>query len=106
MYNICRIVRAYGIPFEYVYRMEFIEFKKIQKQLDVIEAEERFILQRQLDNHIKLKSKQLIQHFGDIYKEFEDIIYSEIKIIKKEPPKISKETAKALWQNTLSKLKK
>ena len=89
-----------------VLAMDFIMYRRMQRQLDILEAEERLILQRQLDNHIKVTNKDLVKKFGDIYKEFEDVVFSDIKIVKKDPSKIDTDTAKALWKNTLAKLKK
>lgn len=81
------------------------DFKGLQKQLDVLEAEERLVLQRQLDNHLKVNSKEMLKHFSDIYKEFEDVVYEEIKITKDMKSKIDKKTAQQLWRMSLAKLK-
>lgn len=81
------------------------DFKQLQKMLDVIEAEERLILQRQLDNHLKMGNAKLIKDFSNIYEEFQDVMFSELTIVKDTKSKIDETTAKALWQNTISRLK-
>lgn len=86
-------------------QMDYLIFRDYLKYIGVIEAEERFILQRQLDNHIKIKSPKLIDSFTDIYKEFESVINPDVKIVKKTTTKIDAEKAKAIWGEMLGKLK-
>ena len=85
--------------------MEYLVFRDLMKFNGIIEAEDRFILQRQLDNHIKVKSKKLVETFTDIYEEFQSVINNDIKICKKTTQKLSKEEAKERWNKTLGKLK-
>jgi hypothetical protein len=84
--------------------MEYLIFRELLKYNGVIEAEDRFILQRQLDNHIKVKSKKLVETFTDIYEEFQSVINPAIKICKKTTQKISVKEAKERWNKTLGKL--
>jgi len=93
------------MTFEAVRKLTMPQFKGLQIMLDVLEAEERLILQRQLDNHIKIGNPKLIKDFSNIYEEFQNVVFSELKIVKDTESKIDADTAKALWGNTLSKLK-
>lgn len=93
------------MTFEAVRNLTMPQFKELQRMLDVIEAEERLILQRQLDNHIKVGNPKLVKDFSNIYEEFQDAIFTDLKIVKDTQSKIDETTAKALWSNTLSKLK-
>jgi len=50
-----------------------MDTKDFFQKLNILEgqlAEEKFILQRQLDNHIKFKSKSTKNKWTDIYDEF------------------------------------
>lgn len=83
--------------------LKFKTYREIINNTDILEAEERFVLQRQLDNHIKLQSKELISKFHDIYKEFEEVIEGNIEIVKKTPT-ISKEQAQNNWRDFMSRM--
>ena len=58
------------VSVESVWQMECKDFLLRMKHLEAILAEDRYILQRQLDNHIKIKSKKTVDSFSDIYTEF------------------------------------
>jgi hypothetical protein len=105
LYFICKIARFYGWDFEKILKMDYLKYKEIIKITDVLEAEERFILQRQLDNHIKINSPKLVKTFTDIYTEFEEVIDENIKIYRNDP-KVTEEQSKQNWRNQLATLGK
>lgn len=79
--------------------MYVIDFNKKLKIMEALLAEERFILQRQLDNHLKINSKNTINKYMDIYKEFE----VQMKKITKAR-KLTTEEMKALHEKNLRTL--
>jgi hypothetical protein len=105
MYFICKTARFYSWTLQDILKMDYLKYKEILNVTDVIEAEERFILQRQLDNHIKVNSPKLVKNFTDIYTEFEEVITQNIKIYKKNA-QVNAEQAKENWRNQLARLGK
>jgi hypothetical protein len=58
------------VDVETVWNMTTKEFFLNLKHMESVLAEDRYILQRQLDNKEKLKSAKTADSFGDIYNEF------------------------------------
>lgn len=84
--------------------MEINTFKRCLNVLNAIHAEERYINQRMLDNHLFSNSEKGFKYFNKIYDEFESIINKEIKL-KRIEIKISEEEQKKRWKKMIGKLK-
>jgi len=91
------------VDVDQVWDMEVKEFFLRLRHMESILAEERYILQRQLDNHIKAKNKKTINNFKDIYDEFAKTMgsVSEIKYKKND---YTDEEIKAMHEENLKKL--
>ena len=86
-----------------VMNMNVKDFLLRLTHLEAVLAEQRYINQRQLDNHIKIKNKKTINNFGDIYKEFEECMksISEVKYIE---VKYTKEELEKKHEENLAKI--
>lgn len=84
--------------------MEINIFKRCLNVLNSIHAEERYINQRMLDNHLFANSEKGLKHFNKIYEEFEGIINKEIKL-KRIEVELSEEEQRKRWKKMIGKLK-
>lgn len=86
-----------------VWDMECKTFIERLKHLEGVLGEDRYILQRQLDNHIKVSNKDTIKHWKDIYDEFRQPM-DAISIYKISDVKLSKEELKEKHIKNLAKM--
>ena len=96
-----RYARYMSVSVDEVMQMEYKDFKNKLNLVESLLAEERYILQRQLDNHLYLNSKNTINKYTDIYKEFTEQmrkvnVYSERKLTQDEMKKIHEANLKKL----------
>jgi hypothetical protein len=85
-----------------VWKMDCKTYFKRVEILDVILAEERYILQRQLDNHVKLNYADSIKDFSSIYKEFGD----QMGVITetRQHKEYTEEELEKIWKEKLDKV--
>ena len=91
------------IDVDIVWNMEVKEFFQRLRHIEAIQANDRYILQRQIDNHLKAKNKKTINNFKDIYDEFSnsmdsigEIKYSNVELTKEEQLEQHKEVLKKM----------
>ena len=67
-----------------VWKMEVKEFYIRLKHMEAVVAEDRYITQTQIDNHLYLNNKKTISNFQKIYKDFANCMKSidEVKTKK------------------------
>ena len=70
LHNIIKYARYLHISIDDIMKMDTKDFFQKLNILDGQLAEEKFILQRQLDNHVKYGNKATHDKFIDIYNEF------------------------------------
>ena len=87
---------------ETVRKMTCIDFKERMKHMEAILAEDRYILQRQLDNHTKLKTKETIKTYLDIYNEFSEQMKT-VGVIKQVKGVLTKEEKRKIHEENLAK---
>ncbi len=83
--------------------MRIDEFFRGLKLINVYKAEENYVLQRMLDNHVNLSHKEGLKIYNNIYKEFQKEIDDEIKI--EENIKIDNEKFKEIYKKNLQRLR-
>jgi len=85
-----------------VRKMTCVDFKENLKHMEAILAEDRYILQRQLDNHTKLTNKDTIKTYIDIYNEFSEQMKT-IGVIKQAKGTLTKEEKRKIHEENLAK---
>lgn len=86
-----------------VWDMECKEFFLRLKHMEAILAEDRYIKQRQLDNHIKAKHSKSVNSFSEIYEEFA-LQMKQIGKIKINNINLTKEEMKQKHKMNLAKM--
>jgi len=89
------------VDIDEVWDMECKEFFKRLKHLEAVLAEERYILQRQIDNQLKTRSKKTVNSFGDIYREFSKQMETVREIV---PFEMTDEQKRKIHEENLKKM--
>ena len=87
---------------ETVRKMTCVDFKLALKHMEAILAEDRYILQRQLDNHTKLNTKETIKNYVEIYEEFSEQMKT-IGVVKHAKSNLTKEEKRKMHEENLAK---
>ena len=101
MHNVIRYARNINERVDDVLQMDTRVFFERLNILDGLIAEEKFILQRQLDNHVKYGKKATAGKFTGIYDEFISQMKRSDKTKKKE---LTQEEKLAIHKANLVKL--
>jgi len=102
-HNIIRYAYYMNENVDSVWKMTCKDFRSRMKHMEAILAEGRYILQRQIDNNIKLNNKETIKDFTEIYKEFSNQM-KEVEVIVFNNKEISNEEKKKIHKENLAKM--